>query len=288
MNTTFVYKEVDQCSIKAELYPVDQPNAPLIIYIHGGGLVWGTREDINKEQVALYNQAGYNILSIAYRLAPETKLPNIIDDIRDAVKWVYDEGHKHMNFNTEKVAVIGSSAGAYLALMTGTFPVKPKAIVSFYGYGDILGDWYLQPSAHFLTMTNVPEVLAKQLIQPNTIAESPIQRRYAIYLFCRQQGKWLDYVADMGTTSNEDALKQFCPVLHVDATYPPTLLLHGDVDEDVPYEESLKMKEALDQAGVFNELITIPNGKHTFDEHMDDPIVKDAFDRVINFLNKQL
>ncbi|MUV38272.1 hypothetical protein JNUCC1_02110 [Lentibacillus sp. JNUCC-1] len=250
--------------------------------------MWGTRNDINKDQVALYQEAGYNVLSLAYRLAPETKLPGIVADIQDALEWVYTEGLKQMNFDQQKVAVVGSSAGAYLALMTGTFPVKPAAIVSFYGYGDILGDWYKEPSAHFNTMTSVPEVLAKQLIQPETIAESPIERRYAIYLYCRQQGKWLDYVAELNEGMSEDDLKAYCPVHLAETDFPPTLLLHGDADQDVPYSESLKMKEKLTQLGVDNQLITIPGGEHSFDQKMEDPNVQDVFKQVLAFLNKQL
>ncbi|MEH7248133.1 alpha/beta hydrolase [Neobacillus niacini] len=285
MKTTFVYKEVNGCEIKGDFYSAGVSFAPLIVYIHGGGLIWGTRGDMKKEQITLYQQAGFNVCSIDYRLAPESKLPAIKEDIQDAVIWLKEKGAVKFGFDPERIAVIGSSAGGYLALLSGTFQVKPKAIVSFYGYGDITGDWYRRPSPYFSKMTTVPEFLAKQLIQRNIISESPIEKRFAIYLYCRQQGKWIDYAAG---SSDRDFLMEFCPINQITTSYPPTMLLHGDTDEDVPYQQSVMMSRELEQFGVDHELITIANGKHSFDNQMNNPIVIDVFDKVIQFLKDHL
>lgn len=282
LSNTLTYKQTKQSELKAELFKTDTPHAPLILYIHGGGLIWGTRNDINDKQVRLFNDHGYHVVSIAYRLAPETKLPEIITDVQDALIWAKETLSNELDYNQENVIVMGNSAGGYLSLVTGTFPVKPKAIVSFYGYGNILGDWYQTPSTHFNKMPAVKESLVQQLIQPNEVTEAPITSRYAIYLYCRQQGSWLDYVGDP-TLSTED-YRAFCPVLQVDEKYPPTMLLHGDKDEDVPYEEAIRMKEALEKHSISHELITIREGLHQFDEKMDDVQVQAAFQKVLSFL----
>ncbi|ASN06750.1 alpha/beta hydrolase [Virgibacillus necropolis] len=288
METTFIYKTTNNCEIKGDFYPINEENSPLIVYIHGGGLVWGSRNDINQEQISLYNQAGFSVCSIDYRLAPETKLPEITEDIQDALIWLKEKGREKFDIDPERIAIIGSSAGAYLALMSGTFRIKPKAIVSFYGYGDILGDWYTKPSPHFAKMTKVPEALARQLIQNKPISEAPIERRYAIYLYCRQQGKWINYVSALNPATNTQKLHPYCPVQNIDSNYPATLLLHGDADKDVPYEESVKMGQALEKFNVKQQLITIPNGEHTFDQDMQNPVVIQAFDQVITFLKTNL
>lgn len=288
VKTTFIYKTTSNCDIKGDFYPVNEENAPLIVYIHGGGLVWGSRTDIHQEQIPLYNQAGFNVCSIDYRLAPETKLPEITADIQDALIWLKEKGNKDYDFDPDRIAMIGSSAGAYLALMSGTFRIKPKVIVSFYGYGDILGAWYTKPSAHFAKMTKVPEMLARQLIQNKAISEAPIERRYAIYLYCRQQGKWIDYVSGLNTKTNSPKLRPYCPVENIDSGYPATLLLHGDADSDVPYQESVKMGQALSKFNVNQQVITIPNGEHSFDQNMENPVVIEAFEQVIAFLKGNL
>ncbi|WP_235801794.1 alpha/beta hydrolase [Ureibacillus manganicus] len=284
MKTTVVYKKAEKFQIHADFYPTTIEFAPLIVYIHGGGLVWGSREDIKTEQVQFYLNAGFNVFSIDYRLAPETKLPDIKTDIEDALKWLENEGSKQFNYNPKKIAVIGGSAGGYLALLTGTLDKKPRAIVSFYGYGDITADWAQKPSPHYQKMTKVPKELADMLVSKEVITIGPIQKRYAIYMHARQSGGWIEKISGM---SNVELLP-YCPLHSVNESFPPTLLLHGTLDEDVPYEQSVLMSKALVEASVENKLVTIPNGKHVFDEDWNDSTVQNAFNEVLHFLKKHL
>lgn len=284
MKTTVVYKKDQHYEIHADFYPTSIQFAPVIVYIHGGGLVWGSREDIKSEQVEFYLNAGFNVFSIDYRLAPETKLPDIKTDVEDALKWLKNEGVKQFDYNPDKLAVIGGSAGGYLALLSGTFDVKPNVIISFYGYGDITGNWAHRPSPHYSKMTAVPKELADMLVSNEVITVGPIQKRYAIYMHGRQSGDWIKKITDMDYSE----LKSYCPLYSIEPTFPPTLLLHGTLDEDVPYEQSVLMSEALTKSSVENQLITITNGKHVFDEDWQNPTVRDAFDEVIEFLRKHL
>ena len=87
------------------------------------------------------------------------------------------------------------------------------------------------------------------------------------------------------------AFNPFCPVRNVSAEYPPTLLLHGDKDTDVPYEQSVLMARELARHKVEHDLITMTNRGHGFDggrEALKDPVVAAAFDQVIAFLDKHL
>jgi acetyl esterase/lipase len=92
------------------------------------------------------------ILKIDYRLAPETKLDAILEDIDAAYGWLRKEGSRE-GLDADRVAVVGHSAGGYLTLMAGCrFSPKPAALVSFYGYGDIAGDWYSRPDPYYLSV----------------------------------------------------------------------------------------------------------------------------------------
>lgn len=284
MKTTVIYKKGENFEIEADFHATTTHSAPVIVYIHGGGLIWGSKEDIKAEQLEFYLQAGFNIFSINYRLAPETKLLDIVSDIRDSLSWLKTEGIKQFDYDPEKLAVIGGSAGGYLALLTGTFETKPQAIVSFYGYGDIAGDWAHKPSHHYSQMTAVPKELADMLVTDEIITVGPIQKRYAIYMHARQTGRWIDLVSAL----NRNDLMSISPINGINAEYPPTLLLHGTKDEDVPYEQSVAMYDALTNAGVENGLVTIPNGKHVFDEDWQSEAVQQAFEDVIRFLKKHL
>jgi acetyl esterase/lipase len=288
MKSTIVYKKEQNFEIKGDFYPVSKESSPVIVYIHGGGLLYGSREDIKKHQVELYHSAGFNVFSIDYRLAPETKLPYIVEDVHSALEWVVTEAPTRYGVDPQRIAVIGSSAGAYLALMSGTFQKnRPQAIVSFYGYGDIAGDWAVQPNKHYQTITKVPRKLFDMLISDKVVTNAPIERRYALYLYARQQGIWIKEISDLNPEINKSELSQFSPLLGVNDHYPPTLLLHGTMDDDVPYEQSLLMHNALQELNVVSRLITIPNGKHVFDDDWENPIVQQAFTEVISFLKTQ-
>jgi Tol biopolymer transport system component len=95
------------------------------------------------------------VVSIDYRLAPETKLPEIVEDVQDAFRWIRAHAPE-LSIDPARVAACGGSAGGYLTLMSG-FCVKPrpKALVSFWGYGDIVGDWYSRPDPFYLKQPQV-------------------------------------------------------------------------------------------------------------------------------------
>ena len=79
------------------------------------------------------------------------------------------------------------------------------------------------------------------------------------------------------------------PLRNVTSAYPPTLLLHGEKDKDVPFKQSVLMAEALKNRGVDYEFIANPDWGHSFDRSgMKDPTVKEAFGRILTFLGKHV
>ena len=99
---TYTYKTVESCEIQADVYRVaDDEMHPVIVWIHGGALIGGHRAGINPEQLEMYMGEGYNVVSIDYRLAPETKIKGIIEDVQDAFKWVREEGPELFNIDAQ-------------------------------------------------------------------------------------------------------------------------------------------------------------------------------------------
>src|SRR5438552_2612108 len=64
--------------------------------------------------------------------------------------------------------------------------------------------------------------------------------RTRFYLYCRQNGVWTKEVTGLEPTDTKK-LDPYCPVRNVTADYPPTMLVHGTTDTDVPYELSANM-----------------------------------------------
>lgn len=290
MQSTVIYKTVNRHALKADFYGTGHSGSPVIMFLHGGGLIWGSRKDIFEDHIYRYNEAGFSVFSIDYRLAPETKLPQILTDVRDALSWLKSNGEQQFDIDASKVAVVGSSAGGYLSLMTGTLetPEKPKAIVSFYGYGDIGGQWYTTPSQFYCQQPIVTREQAIRVVSNHTVSEGTMDERFAFYLYCRQTGRWVQEVSGYEPSVDHKEVERLSPVFQVRHSFPPTMLLHGDKDNDVPYEQSLDMAEALAKHGVSHQLITIQNGGHVFDRNLSNPVVNQAFDDVIHFLHKHL
>lgn len=288
---TYIYKQVGDCKIKADLYRTENKMGipPLIIYIHGGALIDGTKADIDEHELALYLSNGFNILSIDYRLAPETKLPEIIKDIQDVFKWARDN-IKKIKICIDKVAVIGHSAGGYLTLMSGIcFTPKPNVLVSFYGYGDIIGDWVSRPDPFYCQQPKVSEKESGRNIRGPIIAEPYNGRRKEkFYLFLRQNGLWPLEVSGYNPKEERDFFIPYCPLYNIDSSYPPTILLHGNRDTDVPYEQSVLMERELKKNNVNTLLFTINNGEHEFEKNKDDPQTQEAFNQVLFYLRHYL
>ncbi len=147
---TYAYKTVGDLQIKADVHRFDDDVArPVVIWIHGGALINGSRVDLHPFVPQMMLGAGYALVSIDYRLAPETMLPSIIEDLEDAFAWVRAQGPELFNADVSRIAVMGTSAGGYLTLTSGfrTEP-RPTVLVSLWGYGDLVGDWYSQPSEY--------------------------------------------------------------------------------------------------------------------------------------------
>jgi acetyl esterase/lipase len=289
--TTYVYKTAGELKIQLDVYRGAGKNLrPGIFYIHGGALIGGSRGSIHTKQLARYIEAGFNLVSIDYRLAPETKLPEILTDVEDAWRWVQKNGKKLAGIDPKRVAVVGHSAGGYLTLTTG-YRVKPlpRALVSFYGYGDLIAEWYAKPDPFYSSKQLVPEQEARDAVGVRPVADvSGQNQRFRYYLFLRQRGLWPNEVSGVDPAVHPEAYKPWCPASNVTKKFPPTMLLHGDKDTDVPVTQSDQMAELLKQHGVECEYIRVAGAGHGFDGKMNDAATSALFERAVEFLQKRL
>jgi acetyl esterase/lipase len=170
---------------------------------------------------------------------------------------------------------------------------RPRALVSFYGYGDIAGPWYSRPSPHYCQEPPVTREEAYRGVGGPATTGVPFdgpdgEARWRFYLHSRQQGTWPLEVGGHDPDAERGWFDPFCPVQNVTAGYPPTLLIHGDQDTDVPFEQSALMAAELERNGVKHEFLALPGSGHGFDgAGMEDPHVADVFDRVLAFLSRQ-
>ncbi len=86
---------------------------PVIIDIHGGGLMMGDK-DSNRVYCSVLAKKGYTVVAVNYRLCPDVLYPSQVQDIMAAFRWVHDNADKYY-IDLDKVYVTGDSAGGNLA-----------------------------------------------------------------------------------------------------------------------------------------------------------------------------
>ena len=292
LTSTCIYKTAANLSIRADVHRAnDRELRPVVISIHGGALIMSSRADLDQRLTQRLLSAGYAIVSIDYRLAPETQLPGILQDIEDAYTWVRERGPELFHVDTGRIGVMGGSAGGYLTLTAGyRCTPRPAALVSLWGYGDLVGDWYSSPSPHprhHGQVMSQDEAWSQVSGPPLAQAGDRAGDGGAFYQHCRQQGTWPQAVSGWDPHTQAERFHPYMPVLNVDAAYPPTCLVHGTADTDVPFEQSAMMAAALSTAAVEHELHAVDGAEHGLADGAPEQ-VDAAFQAAFDFLNRHL
>ena len=229
------------------------PN-PTLVYFHGGGWVAGSKEASSLTFLPFLSM-GWNVVNVEYRLAKISLAPSAVQDALCALRWVHRNG-KEYNVDTNRLVVMGNSAGGHLALTTGMSPtsesldslcpgneeLKVAAVINWYG------------------ITDVNELLAGANLRNFAVA-------------------WLG-----GMSNREQIAKRVSPLTYVRAGLPPIISIQGDADPTVPYSQNVRLHQALDKAEIRNELVTIPGGKHG---GFSDAEMTKAYAAIRAFLDKQ-
>ncbi|MCL6637075.1 MAG: alpha/beta hydrolase [Alicyclobacillus sp.] len=88
---------------------------PVLVYLHGGGWVFGTLDSVDDTCRALANAADCVVVSVDYRLAPEHKFPAAVEDAYAVLRWLSDHAPE-IGADAGRLAVGGESAGGNLAI----------------------------------------------------------------------------------------------------------------------------------------------------------------------------
>lgn len=205
----------------------DSIPTPIVINIHGGG--WRTGNKESQTGFSTFFKNGYAIANVAYRLVEVAPAPAAIQDVRCALIYIYKNA-KTLNIDTNKIVIMGGSAGGHLALMAGllannksfdtncenTENIKVAAIINKYGVTD------LAPLAYWKSSNN-----------------------------------WLSI-----NSTDTNFVKSVSPINYVSKKSPPIFIAHGDADPIVPYNQSVILYKRLKAHKVKTKFITLKKGKH--------------------------
>lgn len=224
---------------------------PAVVLVHGGAFVGGSKDSAGMVAVARRLQDhGIAAFTVSYRLAPEHTFPAPVDDVAAAVAWLRDPARAaSYGVDPARVGVLGTSAGATLALTVGARPAAETGV------------------------RGVVALSAATLLTADGLtlgATAPDEVRAALaYLGCPKVD-----ACPVG--------EQASPALTVTPASSPALLVNGTV-ESIPLPHAERMDQALTAAGVPHELLTVEGDAHGA-HLLDEPV----WDRVLAFLDTQL
>jgi acetyl esterase/lipase len=211
--------------------------APCVVLVHGGGWDSGDRA-----QLAGFNHwlaaRGVAVASLSYRLAPAHRWPAQRDDVRAGVAWVRANATR-LGIDPARLTLLGRSAGAQIATAAAFGEVLPgvRAVVALYGCFDLEFVWSIRSEKDAL---NSDKLLRQFLGGPPDGARAELFR-----------------------SGSAEKL--------VHAGVPPTLIIHGVLDELVWCRHSERLAAALKAAGVPHVLLRLPWATHAGEANLHGP-----------------
>jgi acetyl esterase/lipase len=226
------YCTVDGVELKMDIYfppSLNEAPWPVTMYVHGGGWSSGDKtQGAGKSEIPALQSAGFLVVSVNYRLAPEYVFPAMIEDVKCAVRYLRAHASEY-NLDPNRIGVWGGSAGGHLVALLGT---------SDESAGFDVGE-YLDQSSRVQAVVDMfgPTDLTVQF-------EGGYEGASRVF------------------DGFDAALAS--PVTYASSDDPPFLMLHGDTDKLVPIEQSQILLAALQAADVPAELVTVTNAGHSF------------------------
>jgi acetyl esterase/lipase len=249
VHPNIVYHVANNYEAKLDVYTPARttpaaPPTPVVIVIHGGGWIAGTKEERVLEMMP-YLQMGFAAVNVEYRMAQVSLAPAAVEDCRCALHWVFANAKKY-NFDPTRVVLQGGSAGGHLVLTTGM--LTPAAGFDHHCPSGAEDVW----SGNATTESD-PRVAA--IVNWFGIADVVDELHGA-----NAKGYAVIWLGDQPNA--DDIARRVSPINYVSKNNPPIITIHGDKDELVPYAQSVRLHKALDAARVPNQLLTMPGAGH--------------------------
>jgi len=245
---------------KLDIYLPEQSDGlslPLIIWVHGGAWLAGSKENCPAKR---FVAKGYAVASINYRLSQHAIFPAQIEDCKAAVRYLRANSEKY-GFDPNRFGAWGASAGGHLVALLGTtgdvkeFEKGPNPDVSS----------RVQAICDYFGPTDFTKMSSFWSVMKHDAPDSPEAK-----------------LIGGAVQENKDKCKRANPITYVTKDDPPFLIVHGDKDPLVPHNQSETLLEALQKAGVKANLHIVPGGGHGgFKDPAIDEMVDEFFAKTL-------
>jgi acetyl esterase/lipase len=204
---------------------------PTLVFIHGGDSMGGSKET-SFFSLLPYLELGWNVVNVEHRLPGVTLAPAALQNSLCALRWIIRNAREY-GFDTTRLVISGTSSGGWFAVAVG-LGVRPD------NWGEVCPgseEPVVAAIVNWYGNWDLADILQGQ----NAKTYAP---------------GWV-----RGLPNPLEVARSLSP-LPLRPGIPPVISIHGDADPTVPYMQSVRLHQALKIAGVPEEMITIPGGKH--------------------------
>lgn len=260
-----IYGQVGERKLPLDLYlpPDTSSPVPVVIWVHGGAWRGGAKG--NGGRALNMTKRGFAVVDVEYRLSGEAIFPAQIEDCKTAVRWLRANAIKY-NLDPDRLGAWGSSAGGHLVAMMGLshnekvfetnehsqYSSQIQAVCNWFGPTD------------FLRMNDFEGRI------DHDAPDSPESK-----------------LIGGAIQENKDKVAAANPITYVSKDDPPMLIMHGEKDLSVPYNQSELLYAAMQKAGLDVALYKVVNADHGFRNPTEDN-PESLFEMSAQFFEKHL
>ena len=232
--TNIVYAHTPNTDSRLQSLDIYAPNtpepSPLMVWIHGGGWMASDKQKDVEHKARFFTQLGYLFVSVNYRLSPKVQHPAHTQDAAQSIHWLHQNAADYGG-DPHKMALMGHSSGGHIVALLGS-------------------------NARFLLQAGLDPKIIRGVLVIDGVGFN-VQSRMS------HQNRSFSRMYAQAFGSNEADWIDASPILHVgDFTYtPPYLMLCADYRPQAPVAAQAFL-EALHQANLLGEVITIPDKDH--------------------------
>jgi acetyl esterase/lipase len=235
--------------------PKAKANGAAVVLVVSGGFR-SAHESINPGFARLLVDRGYTVFAVVHGSQPKYTVPEIIDDVNKAVRFIRHHA-KDYRIDGTRIGITGASAGGYLSLMLGTAgtpgdpnaksPVdressRVQAVACFFPAADLLN--YGKPGKEMIHATD---------------HGMPFRPAFDYHELDKATNVWVP-ITDPERL--REIARQISPITHVSPDDAPTMIIHGDADVLVPLQQSESFVKKLESVGVPAKLVAKKKAGH--------------------------
>lgn len=237
---------------------------PCVVFVQGSGWKF-PNVYFEIPQLAELAREGYVVATVTHRNSQDGhKAPAFLEDVKTAIRFLRAKA-ADLHIDPTKLGIWGTSSGGNAALLAGLTIDNPKYktaewadqsdkvnfVVDCFGPADGIGmvkeieDKVTAAMAHFVTLS--PEEQAAQAAAGEDLKETLV-----------------NFIGLKDGKPDTEVIKEISPLhwIDKDKTYPPFLIIHGDQDETVGYDQSVRLYHALRDHGTEAEMICVNGAPH--------------------------